>query len=50
MRRKEAERKMRIGKEQNVNSLKRYGLDLMSKITWEETHSKSKLDEKLKLD
>ena len=41
---------MRISKEQNVNSLKRFGLDLMAKTTWEETHSKAKLDEKLKLD
>jgi len=47
---KEAERKMRIGKEQNVNYLKRLGLDLMQKVTFEETHSKVKLDEKLKLD
>jgi len=41
---------MRIGKEQNVNYLKRLGLDLMAKVTFEETHSKTKLDEKLKLE
>lgn len=33
-----------------MNSLKRLGLDLMAKTTFEETHGKSKLDEKLKLD
>lgn len=49
-RRKEAERRMRIGKEQNVNHLKRTGLDLMTRVTWEETNSKMQLDEKLKLD
>ena len=41
---------MRIAKEQNVNSLKRLGLDFMSKTTFEETHSKTRLDEKLKTD
>lgn len=47
---KEAERAMRIGKEQNLASLKRHGLDLMAKTTFEENHSKTKLDEKLKLE
>ena len=50
LKRKEAERAMRISKEQNVNYLKRLGLDLMAKTTFEETHSKVKLDVKLKLD
>ena len=49
-RRKEAERAMRISKEQNLASLKRLGLDYMAKTTFEENHSKTKLDEKLKLD
>lgn len=41
---------MRIQKEQNLASLKRLGLDMMAKTTFEENHSKTKLDEKLKLD
>ena len=47
---KDAERAMRISKEQNVASLKRLGLDLMAKTTFEETNSKQKLDSKLKLE
>ena len=50
MKKKEAERGMRIGKEQNCAYLKRLGLDLMAKIAFEETNSKSRLDLKLKLE
>ena len=48
--RKEAERALSIQKEQNLESLKRLGLDYMAKTTFEENHSKTKLDEKLKLE
>lgn len=41
---------MRIGKEQNVSSLKRTGTELMDKTSWEETRSKDTLDRKLKLE
>lgn len=44
MRHKEEERKMRIGKEQNVASLMRNGTDFMDKTGWEETRSKDILD------